>query len=140
MGISIRPMIFTTRYLLSPPPASRLLSQEWCRKIWRENGIGCAADTPGFDSYFLDVGINRFLLMVVGTFIYCNVINTPDVKYATLTLAPTILFACLMSIYRGYYEGMQNMFPTAISEVIEALCKLILGFDSLSADPLLWHE
>ena len=45
----------------------------------------------------------------------------------TFSFCRLFLFACLMSIYRGYYEGMQNMFPTAISEVIEALCKLILG-------------
>jgi len=32
-----------------------------------------------------------------------------------------------MSAYRGYYEGMRNMKPTAVSQVLEALCKLVLG-------------
>jgi stage V sporulation protein B len=32
-----------------------------------------------------------------------------------------------MSIYRGYYEGLRNMQPTAVSQVMEALCKLLLG-------------
>ncbi len=32
-----------------------------------------------------------------------------------------------MSTYRGYYEGLRNMIPTAVSQVIEALGKLIFG-------------
>ncbi len=43
-------------------------------------------------------------------------------------IAPAIFFCSVMSSYRGYYEGLRNMYPTAISEVIEALGKLILGF------------
>ncbi|MDR2647851.1 MAG: polysaccharide biosynthesis protein [Oscillospiraceae bacterium] len=46
---------------------------------------------------------------------------------AILAVAPSIFFCCGMSIYRGYYEGLRNMIPTAVSQVIEALCKLILG-------------
>jgi stage V sporulation protein B len=32
-----------------------------------------------------------------------------------------------MSTYRGYYEGLNNMFPTAISQVLESLGKLVFG-------------
>ena len=32
-----------------------------------------------------------------------------------------------MSTYRGYYEGLNNMYPTAISQVIESLGKLVFG-------------
>lgn len=32
--------------------ASRLLSQEWCRKIWRENGIGMCGRYTGFRFLF----------------------------------------------------------------------------------------
>ena len=42
-------------------------------------------------------------------------------------LAPAILFSCLNSIYRGYYNGLRNMYPTAISEIVEALVKLLIG-------------
>ena len=33
----------------------------------------------------------------------------------------------MMSAYRGYTQGMNNMIPTAVSEVIEALGKLCIG-------------
>jgi len=68
------------------------------------------------------------LAMVVGSFIYVKVINADNAIFALLCLSPTIFFGCLMSIYRGYFEGMRNMVPTAVSEIIEAACKLFLGF------------
>lgn len=42
-------------------------------------------------------------------------------------VAPAVLFSCLLSAERGYYEGLNNMYPTAVSELTEALCKLFLG-------------
>ncbi len=45
-------------------------------------------------------------------------------------LAPAILFSCLSSVYRGYYEGKSNMYPTAISEVMEAIFKLLVGLSA----------
>lgn len=47
--------------------------------------------------------------------------------YCVLAIAPAIFFCCCMSTYRGYYEGLQNMMPTAVSEVIEVLGKLVVG-------------
>lgn len=47
--------------------------------------------------------------------------------YAILAIAPTLLFICVTSAYRGYFQGRGNMSPTALSQVIEAMCKLILG-------------
>ena len=45
-----------------------------------------------------------------------------------LMIAPAGYFCSAMSSYRGYYEGFGDMKPTAISELLEAACKLILGF------------
>ena len=50
--------------------------------------------------------------------------------YAYFALLPSFFFCCLMSSYRGYYEGLLNMLPTAFSELTEALCKLFLGYFS----------
>ncbi len=47
--------------------------------------------------------------------------------YAILAMSPSVLCCCLMSAYRGYYEGMRNMIPTAVSQVIEAVGKLVIG-------------
>lgn len=47
--------------------------------------------------------------------------------YATGLIAFSVFFCCVMSSYRGYYEGLRNMFPTAVSQVIEAAGKLVVG-------------
>lgn len=52
---------------------------------------------------------------------------TGKTVYSIYAIVPSLLFCCIMSTYRGYFEGMRNMYPTAISDVIEALGKLILG-------------
>lgn len=82
---------------------------------------------------FLVTGLTGFLVMLIAIFPYAMITtnNATDAKYVgvcVLMVAPTVLFCCLMSAYRGYYEGLRNMYPTAISDVIEALGKLILGF------------
>ncbi|MCL2486463.1 MAG: oligosaccharide flippase family protein, partial [Oscillospiraceae bacterium] len=46
---------------------------------------------------------------------------------AIAAMSPSVFFCCMMSSYRGYTEGMRNMTPTAVSQVIEALGKLVIG-------------
>lgn len=40
-------------------------------------------------------------------------------RYAIMTLAPTVFIVSIMSVYRGYFQGMKNTVPTAISQVSE---------------------
>lgn len=42
-----------------------------------------------------------------------------------LSLSP--IFVCIMGVYRGYFQGMQNMVPTAISQVLENLGRVVVG-------------
>lgn len=51
----------------------------------------------------------------------------PDAVYAIRILAPAVLFVCVSSSFRGYFQGQQNMTPTAVAQVLEALCKLLIG-------------
>lgn len=53
--------------------------------------------------------------------------NNPESFRSIMMLAPTLFFICLTSALRGYFQGHENMMPTAISEVIEAGSKLALG-------------
>jgi stage V sporulation protein B len=49
----------------------------------------------------------------------------PRVYYAILALSPAIFFVSLMATYRGFFQGLQNMKPTAISQVIEQLVRMV---------------
>lgn len=42
-------------------------------------------------------------------------------------IAPAILFVCLLSVFRGYFQGHSNMIPTAVSQIVEQAGKLIFG-------------
>ena len=54
-------------------------------------------------------------------------IHTPEAFWSIMMIAPSILFACMMSSYRGYYEGLRNMAPTGYSQVFETFGKLVFG-------------
>lgn len=76
---------------------------------------------------FLCTGSIGTLIMLLGAKLFTDVIGNPGAFLPIICLAPSIFFCCLMSIYRGYYEGLRNMYPTAVSEIVEAVTKLILG-------------
>ncbi len=46
---------------------------------------------------------------------------------AAYFIAPTLLFVCVCSAFRGYYQGLHNMYPTAIGQLIEAAFKMGMG-------------
>ena len=54
-------------------------------------------------------------------------VNNQDAWICVVALSPAVFFCCILSSYRGYYEGLRNMFPTAVSQVIEAFVKLAAG-------------
>jgi len=77
---------------------------------------------------FLVTGTVGSLFMLFGArFLADDVINNPGGMYAIAVLSPAVFFFCIMSAYRGYYEGLRNMYPTAVSQIIEAIVKLVLG-------------
>jgi len=77
---------------------------------------------------FLITGTLCFIGMVIAGFILTGSGSMNEKAiYAILAMCPSVFFCCMMGAYRGYNEGMRNMIPTATSQVIEALGKLIIG-------------
>ncbi len=76
---------------------------------------------------FIIVGISGTVLLLIAAFPYAFFVANKKSLGAILCVAPSIFLCCFMSAYRGYYEGLRNMVPTAISQVIEALGKLVIG-------------
>ncbi len=56
-----------------------------------------------------------------------NVISAPETAICIIAVAPTILFICLSSCLRGFFQGYQLMKPTGISQFLEALGKVLVG-------------
>ncbi len=76
---------------------------------------------------FLGLGIVGTLLMTV----FCRQLavfqNQPDAWAAIGCLGPCVLLICIMSTFRGFFQGQSNMLPTSVSQVLEAVVKLIVG-------------
>ena len=51
----------------------------------------------------------------------------PESIYAIQGIAFSPLIVAVCSVYRGYFQGFQNMLPTAISQVIEQVVRIVLG-------------
>lgn len=55
------------------------------------------------------------------------VANSPGSLPAILMIAPAVFGCSVTAVYRGYYEGLSDMLPTAVSQVIEAAVKAGIG-------------
>ena len=77
--------------------------------------------------FFLLTGFLCMVVMILGAGTFAAMIPNPGARLSIICLAPAVLTCCLMSAYRGYYQGMQNMYPTSISQIIEAVTKMIFG-------------
>ncbi len=117
--------LFSLATIGFPIAVSRMISENYAKGRYNDVLQVHRVAKP----FFLIMGFVCFIIMTAGSFFYVSPkgINQPYALPALLMLAPTIVFECLVSVYRGYYEGMRNMSPTAISEVIEAISKIAIG-------------
>ena len=76
---------------------------------------------------FLGLGITGSLLMTLFCRQLAQFQNQPDAWAAIGFLGPCVLLICIMSTFRGFFQGQSNMLPTSISQVLEAVVKLIVG-------------
>ncbi len=75
------------------------------------------------------------LLGIIGTAVlywgadsFASLIGNPKAAAGIRAIAPAMFFVAIMSAFRGFFQGRQNMTPTAVSEVSEALGKLVIGY------------
>lgn len=72
-----------------------------------------------------------FAVLTVSLILILILIGLTDKKdslYCFIAIVPSFLFCFVASSYRGYFEGLTNMIPPAVSALIESLSKLVLGF------------
>ena len=76
---------------------------------------------------FCVLGTLSFLVMAVFPRQLSELMNNSRSYWSILALAPAVFFICPLSALRGYFQGHSLMTPTAVSQIIEALCKLVIG-------------
>lgn len=53
--------------------------------------------------------------------------GSSEATLAVAMIAPSVLFGCITAVERGYYEGLSNMYPTALSQTAEGIVKVVAG-------------
>ena len=76
---------------------------------------------------FLSLGILSFLLMFFKADMLAGMMHDEKAAAGIRALAPAVICVGCLSAFRGYTQGHSNMAPTAVSQIIEALCKLVIG-------------
>ncbi len=76
---------------------------------------------------FLVLGAVGSLVMLVFSGQIAEAVGNLDARLCIMAIAPALFFVCFSSAVRGYFQGLGDMTPTALSQLIEALGKLIFG-------------
>lgn len=75
----------------------------------------------------LGIGVGSGILCYIGAGWYSRQVGLPETEIALKALIPALVLIPIMAAYRGYFQGMQNMKPTAVSQIIEQLFRVVVG-------------
>lgn len=77
---------------------------------------------------YLTIGcLGTGVMMLFPRWLASDVMSMPNAWYSIFALGPAVLCICIASACRGFFQGQGDMTPTAVSQIIEALGKLLLG-------------
>ena len=78
-------------------------------------------------SIFRTRGLISFLVMFFRADALAGMMNDSKAAAGIRALAPAVVCVGCLAALRGYSQGHSNMAPTSVSQIIEALCKLVVG-------------
>ena len=76
---------------------------------------------------FLLIGFVGSVVMVLTAPYLSKAQGAQSVTFGYYALAPSVFLVSAISVFRGYFQGKNDMLPTALSEVMEQLVKVALG-------------
>ena len=77
---------------------------------------------------FLTIGVIGTLVMLVFCKPLSVMVTTNENSWAAIAaLSPCVLLICIVSAHRGFFQGQSNMTPTSVSQVYEAMIRVVFG-------------
>ena len=70
--------------------------------------------------------IGSYMLAISAKFISNNILGMPEVELSLLALAPSIFLVSIISVYKGYFNGRQNMRVTAKAQTYDQITKTFI--------------
>ena len=116
--------VFTLATAGFPVAVSRLVSEQAALGRWEQVRRVRKTAMP----LFLALGAGGVGLLGLAAPWYCRkVLGDPLAGAPVAALAPAVLLGTVGAVYRGYWEGLRNMAPTALSQILEAVVRLGAG-------------
>lgn len=75
----------------------------------------------------VSIGLISFLICFFGAGLIATKMGNPGAKASLMAIAPALLLAPVVSSFRGYFQGQQNMLPTGVSQVFEQFIRVGVG-------------
>lgn len=95
------------------------------------NGRGRYGDTKKLlklaNLYLCIVSLLAVSFIIIFSKGIAKIQGNPEIYLCYYAIAPAVLFVGILSVYRGYFQGNLNMLPTAISNIVEQVGKLIFS-------------
>ena len=73
------------------------------------------------------IGAAAFAICFFGADLIAFVIDIPGSQNSLRAIAPALCIVPLLAAFRGYFQGQQDMRPTAVSEVFEQVVRVAAG-------------
>ena len=93
----------------------------------RAKGEGAKRVLPTAMKLFLSVGTVGTAVMILLSKTLALAQGESGLTYGYIALAPSVFLVSAISVFRGWFQGLKDMRPTAVSEVVEQLVKVGVG-------------
>lgn len=121
-GFSIYALLLTLSSTGVPNAVARLVSQHTAKGDYR----GAHRVFKIAFGMFAIIGLMGTLLLFFGAHYIANSwLAIPEAELTLVALSPAIFFVAIICVFRGYFNGRENMKATANSQTIEQLFKTI---------------
>ena len=67
------------------------------------------------------------VLMFINADLIAELSGSPKSAPSIRTLAPSLMIFSIMAVFRGYYQGLNTMIPTALSQIVEQVFNAIFS-------------
>lgn len=122
-GFQIYALLLTISSIGVPNAVSKLISE----KLSVGDNKGAQKIFKVAFATFAIIGFLLSALLFFGSGFIANTwLQIPEAELTLTILAPSIFFVSIISVYRGYFNGYENMKPMAKSQTIEQLTKTVL--------------
>lgn len=121
-GFSIYALLLTISSTGVPNAVSKLVSEHTAKGDYR----GAHRIFKISLATFAIIGLVGTMILFFGAnLIANNWLAIPEAELTLVALSPAIFFVAIISVFRGYFNGRENMKATANSQTLEQLCKTI---------------